>query len=221
VSGYRLGPALRVTKAEEMTLWMKYAKWRRARRIPQLRAVARATAPAADVLASCDLKGALVRVLQDVARARDLIASLRLYVGPDELVVEANGSSGDGARIPGALRRVLRDYEVRRRRLIRGHNFEPCRLQDLFDSTLRGMLNDILGGGEPAALQTIAGATNREVGAVAAELYNLAIDLELLPPNLLNLIPGEVPVSALPVFVEQAEAGAVRGESEAIVAAEV
>jgi len=86
---------------------------------------------------------------------------------------------------------------------IEQNNSETCCLEDLFGFILGEILNNIaFGKGNPALVDRIAKAINREPAYIKDKLFELAVNRELLPKSLINLLNPKTPLNKLPNLIK-------------------
>jgi len=179
--------------AEERDLWRRYFKLRRINEILGPKA-------GNDIL---QMRSLILKIVEDIATSFDLIGRLKELSGLDKIgdkIIE--GPYSDTNTII-ELYRLIQVSEKGVNRAETTYN-RYDQLQDLFGFVFVEMLNNIaFGKGSPDLVDKAAMATNSDTFDIRVRIYRFAIDRELLPKSLMQVVEPTSPVIKLPQLVRR------------------
>lgn len=199
VRPHKLDSRQRVTADQERMLWRKYAKWRQIHRIPATEMVLQEATKVSSAVRLGTFRRMILRTLEEIAARYDLIVLVRRYVGLDRLGDVIIEDTEDSAKIAIELYRLIQYSKNEERKKMQTHDSESCCLEDLFGSILGQTVNNVaFGKGNPSLVGSIATAIKRSPTDVKNELFELAVNRELLPISIVKLFRPKTSVRALP-----------------------
>jgi len=144
------------------------------------------------------------RLIKEISSSHDLVVLLRRHVGLDKLgdtIIEDDAENKINIMIE--LYRRIQYSKKKHDEKIKQNNSETCCLEDLFGFIFGETLNNIaFGKGNPALVDRIAKAINREPTYIKDKLFELAVNRELLPKSLINLFNPKTPLNKLPNLIK-------------------
>jgi len=186
------------TAKEERSLWEKYIKWRYIEQLVGSEAIS------IDIDNACWI--ILTQAAKEISSSQSLVEVLRQVSGLEKLgdiIMDENASD---TRDMIELYRLIQ-YSKKRAEENINIDSTYCCLEDLFGYNLGQILSNIVSGrGNPNLVNKTVAALNENREEIRTKLLSLAINRELLPRSLLDIINPKTPLQRIANAFEQIDA---------------
>jgi len=183
------------TAKEERNLWEKYLKWRYVEHLVGSEVISN------DVDNACWT--ILTQAAREISNSKSLVESLRRISGLEKLGDTIIDETASNTRDMIELYRLIQYSKNRIEENINPVRAQCC-LEDLFGYNFGQILNNIaFGRGNPNLVNKIMVVNHDNREETRNKILNLAINRELLPRNVLNIIDPKTPLKRLFDEIEQ------------------
>ena len=188
---YKIGLIPHTTAAEEKVLWRNYIKWRHIKKILNSANILENSPKASPIV--------ILQIIKEISSSNDLIMQIRHQVGLDELGDIISEDEVENAHVAIELYRLIQLSKGKDKGQTVSSTSETCCLEDLLGYMFSEVINNIaFGKGNPNLVAKVSKAIIREPPQIKSELYELAINIELLPKSLVKVIDPRTPINKLP-----------------------
>ena len=182
---------------EERKLWRKYIKWRHVKNILDSEGAPEDISKAMYFL--------IVKLVQSICNSKDLLRIIRKHLQLDSLgdVLIENTDNTD---ITIELYRRMQHSKTNANLGTKNDIPTDCCLKDLFGYIFCETLNNAaFGRGNANLFNKIMQETNTSESVVKDRIYTLAIERDLLPISILEIVAPETPISKLVYLINNLE----------------
>lgn len=186
------------TADEEQKLWRRYLKLRRLQEI---------VGSGTNSEGKFEPRFILLTIAEDLSRSTALIRQLKkvscLDIIGDKLILTAGNPTRSSILANMVLSSMIQNSETKRTKVVAPKN-DNCSLEDLLSPVFREMASNIaFGKGNSDLLDRIASEMNCDQLDIRQRTTRLAIDIQLLPPDIMRLTDPNTPVSGLLQTIEK------------------
>lgn len=192
---YKTGAIPHTTAAEERALWRDYIKWRHIKKILNSADIPEDSPKVSPIV--------IFQVIKEIGNSNELIMRIRHHVGLDKLGDTIIEDEVENTHVAIELYRLIQLSRGKDKGQTVPSTSETCCLEDLLGYMFNEVINNIaFGKGNPHLLEQLSKAMTREPPQIRSELYELAINVELLPKSLLKIVDSRTPFKKLPDLIK-------------------